>query len=150
MGEVVINYILTNGVAVPRDLYTLGIFQGLQRAINSLAGRFAVDEDGQIGPATLREAQALIAEGNAGTSNDAVIPPPTSVASLADRANTYATELAAWQDRRPDFTPKPTQRQRETMPQGAPSPASGAWSGKRVAVVGALILAGAWLGLRKG
>lgn len=147
-----LDYSVTNGVAVPRDLYTLGVFQGLQRAINSLSGYTRVAVDGQLGNATLGAARDLIADGNEAASDP--IPPPPSVAALAERANLYAIEMAAWQDRKPDFRPQPTQRQREVLPTGNPdgdpyAPSSGAWSGKRIAMVTGLIVAGAWLGLRK-
>lgn len=150
-----ISYRVVNGIAIPRDLYTLGSFQGLQRAINTWrssgyattsiyhAPGGLIGVDGEIGNGTFNAARELIAYLNEGGES---IPPPSSVASLAERCRTYAAEILRPQDKTPNFSPAPSTQQRDlpgTVSTGPAPPASPSTpGGKWPWVVGGLLLAG--------
>mgnify|MGYP001585088824 FL=1 len=141
-----LQYRMTSGVAVPLDLYTLGSFQGLQRAINAwLTGGYGdpVRVDGQIGSGTLTAACNVIGDLNSGTEG---ILPPSSVVALAERARIYAAEILRPRDGVPDFSPAPSAAQKSLPPGVAatgPSAAARAfpWIAGAIVGLGAFIFA---------
>jgi hypothetical protein len=84
---------IENGMAIPQFLEVLGVFQGLQRAVNSfvkaknLDQASAIDVDGRIGPQTLAAVRGAAVVLRAKS-------PPTTVDALAESAEKWGRVIS--------------------------------------------------------
>lgn len=111
----------TPTLAVPKDTATLGIFQGLQRAINAANTRIGtgaepIRADGDIGSKTLTAAQAAASRAGASSQLAQFV---LSVGQLAANAVRAAEVFSAIGRVPTDFTPSPAAR----PPSATPVPA---------------------------
>lgn len=105
------DFVLSSGIAKPKDLVTLGQHQGLQRAINAglrKLGKNTISEDGDIGPGTVAAAAA-------------VGFPFSNPSALASVASNTAIAIALKFGVQPNFTADPA-RARTSIASGPGSP----------------------------
>lgn len=165
------------GIMVPNNMFTLGSFQGLQRAINALISKTPITSpvsvDGEIGPRTLAALQRCMENLLADFSPTEVaclsanyIPQAVNIAAY--QARCYAANLAEYGTFSTNFEPVPSQAGRNaklqiatgssggssssSSPSSSDSPSPSPSRGFPVAkalLVGALVGGAAWWAMRK-
>jgi hypothetical protein len=100
-------------MAIPNDLATLGLFQGLQRTLNTARAKLQlnvapIDVDGRIGSETRKAAN--LAAGRLGPQDPTLLDMTTSIAKLATNAGPFAIRLATMLGAAPDFRAEVAQR----------------------------------------
>lgn len=85
---------MRGSVAKPKDSYTLGVYQGLQRVLNVWAlayGLRAISVDGDIGPATLSLTKQVLGVATVSSGTGAPFGPSSILLSQIDSVSKLAT-----------------------------------------------------------